>query len=679
MAIDRMKKVTVVCEKNRTGRVFKRLFDLGVMEVADVTAMHGEADGALRHAQVSTEECDIPLQKIGLALGLVDAFAPEQQSFIKGLAPVPLVVEHGELERTLADFDLEAVFAEARGLDEKHRQNEHTRGEIRAKLEELALFQGVSAPIRDLRSLKRARALFGLFPQAKFAEAAASAEFSALIACEDLPGPPAAKNAPLRKVVAFAAENEPRARELLAAAGFEEIPLPAIEGKAADRIRDLEGDLSVTDEVEMEIRKAAVRLSAHRRALRLLKAFWEGRKRRILAEAKSMHGEWVGVLSGYVRERDLPALNSMLKEEFPGASCEAADPLPDDDVPVSLTETGGAQPFKLLTGMFGLPPYNAFDPSPFMMFNFYIFFGICFSDAAYGIILAISAGYLARKTRDFEGLNNFARLLFWAGISTMCFGFLMGSFFGDLYKASFVPPDNILARFMAAVTVLDPSQKTMPALGVALLLGILNQFFGIGLKMYGAVRAGDITSAVCDGLFWIITLTGFVLVIAANFVPVMPPVLGTVGLVVLGGGAVALVLTQGRDEKSIFAKAGVGVMSLYGIVGSYGLTAFLGDVMSYCRLLALGLTTGILALSFNMIAGMLWDIPWVGPVLTVLVLIFAHIFNFLINVLGAFVHAMRLLFVEWFGRFYEGGSREFAPLGFNSPAAILKKSAAPQA
>ena len=354
MSIDRMKKVTVVCEKNRTSRVFKRLFDLGAMEVADVTAMHGEADGALRHTQVSTEECDTPLQKIGLALGLVDSFAPEQQSFIKGLAPVPLVVEHGELERTLADFDLEAVFAEARGLDEKHRQNEHTRGEIRAKLEELALFQGVSAPIRDLRSLKRARALFGLFPQAKFAEAAASAEFSALIACEDLPGPPAAKNAPLRKVVAFAAENEPRARELLAAAGFEEIPLPAIEGKAADRIRDLEGDLSVTDEVEMEIRKAAVRLSAHRRALRLLKAFWEGRKRRILAEAKSMHGEWVGVLSGYVRERDLPALNSMLKEEFPGASCEAADPLPDDDVPVSLTETGGAQPFKLLTGMFGL-------------------------------------------------------------------------------------------------------------------------------------------------------------------------------------------------------------------------------------------------------------------------------------------------------------------------------------
>lgn len=679
MAIDRMKKVTVVCEKSRTGRVFKRLFDLGVMEVTEVTAMHGEAAGALRRAEVSTGECDTPLQQIALALGLVDTFAPEQQSFIKGLAPVPLVVQPGELDRTLADFDLEAVFNEARALDEKHRQNEHTRGDIRTKLEELAFFRGVSAAVKELRALQRARVLFGLFSPAKFAEAAAAAEFAALLACEDIPGPAPEKNAPLRKTVAFAAENEARVRELLVAAGFEEIPLPAIDGKAADRIQDLEGDLSVTDETAAEIIRGAVRLSAHRRALRVLKAFWEGRKRRILAETQSMHGEWVGVLSGYVRERDIPSLNSMLKGEFPGASSEITDPLPDDDVPVSLTETGGAQPFKLLTGMFGLPPYNAFDPSPFMMFNFYVFFGICFSDAAYGIILALSAGYLARKTRDFEGLNNFARLLFWGGISTMCFGFLMGSFFGDLYKASFVPPDNILARFMAAVTVLDPAEKTMPALGVALVLGIANQFFGIGLKMYGSIRTGDVTSAVCDGLFWIITLTGFVLVIAANFVPVMPPVLGTAGLVLLGGGAVALVLTQGREEKSLFAKAGVGIMSLYGIVGSYGLTAFLGDVMSYCRLLALGLTTGILALSFNMIAGMLWDIPVVGPVLTVLVLIFAHVFNFLINVLGAFVHAMRLLFVEWFGRFYEGGSREFAPLGFNSPAAILKKSAAPQA
>jgi len=117
------------------------------------------------------------------------------------------------------------------------------------------------------------------------------------------------------------------------------------------------------------------------------------------------------------------------------------------------------------------------------------------------------------------------------------------------------------------------------------------------------------------------------------------------------------------------------LVSLYGIVGTYGLTAFIGDTMSYCRLLALGLTTSIVALSFNVMAGLLRETPYVGMLLFVLVLVVGHIFNFAISVLGAFVHSMRLIFVEFFGRFYEGGGRAFKPLSFDSAAAILKRPA----
>jgi V/A-type H+-transporting ATPase subunit I len=116
-----------------------------------------------------------------------------------------------------------------------------------------------------------------------------------------------------------------------------------------------------------------------------------------------------------------------------------------------------------------------------------------------------------------------------------------------------------------------------------------------------------------------------------------------------------------------------GMISLYGIVGTYGITAFIGDTMSYCRLLALALTTGIVALSFNMMADLLRPIPYVGIFLFIFVLVAAHIFNFFISVLGAFVHSMRLIFVEFFGRFYATGSKPFAPLGFDSKTAILRK------
>jgi V/A-type H+-transporting ATPase subunit I len=118
---------------------------------------------------------------------------------------------------------------------------------------------------------------------------------------------------------------------------------------------------------------------------------------------------------------------------------------------------------------------------------------------------------------------------------------------------------------------------------------------------------------------------------------------------------------------------GTGIVSLYGIVGTYGITAFIGDTMSYCRLLALGLTTSIVALSFNMMAGLLKDIPVVGLFLFIVALVVGHVFNFTISLLGAFVHSMRLIFVEFFGRFYDGGAKRFAPLGFDSPKAILKR------
>ncbi len=684
MAIDRMKKVTVVCEKSATSRLFKRLHEMSVLEVTNTSRQLNDETGCFRAPEVSTEDCDVPLQKIALALGLLDQFAPEQKSFIQGLAPVPLLVEAAELDKALSGFDLDGVFTEARELDETHRGAEHRRGEIATQLAELAPFERVPFPVAGLRKPERVRLVFGALPAAQLALLGQDARARELMAWEEIPAGPlalelaknsnsGAKSAPRRMVFAFLPEDAEEAARILAALYFEECALPAITGPVADRIRELREDLAEIEATSSKVREKAAALAVHRRSLQVLKAFWESRKRRLQAQTQSIQGEWVSVVTGFVRMADLPSLESVLAKEFPGASLVAEDPAADDDVPVNLTEGRAAQPLKLLTNMFGLPAYNSFDPSPFMLVNFYVFFGICFSDAAYGIILMAAAHYLAKRTRDYEGVNNFARLLFWAGVSTTFFGFIMGSFFGDLYKASFVPQDNPLARLMSAVTIIDPQEKTMPALLIALVIGIANQFYGIGLKMYGAWKNGDKTTALGDGLTWLIILPGAIILVA-NYLSSVPGPVVALGAVLFVLGALGLILTQGRDSEGIGAKLGVGVMSIYGIVGSYGLTAFLGDVMSYCRLLALGLTTGILALSFNLIAGLMWDIPVVGPVLTVVLLVLFHAFNFLINVLGAFVHAMRLVFVEWFGRFYESGARQFEPLGFDSPSAIMKKS-----
>jgi V/A-type H+-transporting ATPase subunit I len=322
--------------------------------------------------------------------------------------------------------------------------------------------------------------------------------------------------------------------------------------------------------------------------------------------------------------------------------------------------------------MFGLPPYKAFDPTPFLQINFYLFFGICFSDVCYGIMLTILGAYLTKKTKPYRGVNHFSRILLYGGVSSILFGALLGSWFGDLYKPDYLGKGNFLLRLQEMFVVLDPIDKTIVALLCALGIGICNQFYGILLKMYGALRNRDYMGAFSDGVCWLVTLAGLLMMIGKIFTDI-PAALFNTGFWLFIVGAVGLVLTQGRDFKSPFGKLAGGLVSLYGIMGSYGITAFIGDTLSYCRLLALGLTTSIVAMTFNLMAGMLREVPYVGFLIFLVVLVVGHLFNFTISVLGAFVHSMRLIFVEFFGRFYEGGSRPFQPLGFDSTSCILKK------
>jgi V/A-type H+-transporting ATPase subunit I len=313
------------------------------------------------------------------------------------------------------------------------------------------------------------------------------------------------------------------------------------------------------------------------------------------------------------------------------------------------------------------------------MFNFYLFFGICFGDVFYGLMLVALSLYLRSKTKPYPAVYNFSTLFLYSGVSTMVFGALLGSWFGDLWKPEYLGEGNALQRlhdiFFAG---LDPLARPLPALVLALLIGVLNQFYGISLKIYGAVRIRDWAAAIFDGAFWLVMLSGLLLS-SVGVVAGLPSPVVTVGLACTVLGAVGLVLTQGRDVPGVGGKLAAGLISLYGILGSYGITAFVGDTLSYCRLLALGVTTSVVAMAANIMAGMLRDVPYVGFVLFVLVLIAGHLFNFGISVLGAFVHSMRLIFVEFFGRFYEGGARAFTPLCFDSPECRLDETSADKA
>jgi V/A-type H+-transporting ATPase subunit I len=330
---------------------------------------------------------------------------------------------------------------------------------------------------------------------------------------------------------------------------------------------------------------------------------------------------------------------------------------------------------QLLINMFGLPHYRSLDPTPFLTFTFLIFFGCCFGDVVYGLALMAMSGYVVVRYRHAAWTRNFFQFFLYSGIFATVFGLITGTWMGDLLtnaQHKYVSGDNPLVRFAEACALLDPMQKPLIALLIALGLGVANQFYGIGMKMAIEFRRKNPVGALLDGGLWLVFLPGMIIAIAPMFAKV-PPALVAVGWWLLGIGAVGLVLTQGRGEQGFLGKAITGVVSLYGILGGYGATSFIGDVLSYSRLLALGLTTTIIAISFNIIAALFRDIPMAGPLLFVLALAAGHVFNFMMSILGSFVHPARLVLLEFFNRFYEGGGRAFRPLAFSSERVAIVK------
>jgi V/A-type H+-transporting ATPase subunit I len=349
----------------------------------------------------------------------------------------------------------------------------------------------------------------------------------------------------------------------------------------------------------------------------------------------------------------------------PEATCLVEDPAPGEAVPVSLTLPRWLRPMTLLVRMFGLPDYHAFDPTPYLTTMFLLFFGICFGDVIYGLLLCTVAIVMARRLRAHEWVADFFRLFLYGGITTVLFGALTGSWASDLWKPEYLGQGNSLMRVKDALAVFDPMDKLVMGLLIALGIGVVNQFYGILLNMYAAVRRRDYVAAVFDGGSWLLVLPGFIILASTLFTKV-PATVSKIGWGLFGLGYLMLIVSQGRHVPGLFGKALAGVVSIYGIFGSYGCVSFIGDTLSYSRLLALGLTTSIIGFAFNIVAGLFRGIPIAGPVLFWLVVIGGHVFNFFISVLGGFVHSARLILLEFFGRFYQSGGQEFAPYGFRN-------------
>ena len=316
-------------------------------------------------------------------------------------------------------------------------------------------------------------------------------------------------------------------------------------------------------------------------------------------------------------------------------------PADGDSPPTLIVSNKIVKPYEDVTNMYSVPAYNEIDPNPFMAVFFFVFFGIMIGDAGYGIILSIVAGLVLKFVKLEKGTARLVALVAMGGVSAI----IWGALFGGLFSISGIPH-----------LWFNPTEEPLMMLGVSIVLGVVQLLTGYALNSAKKFREHKPLDAILDSAF-IFLLFGGLACLALYMLLNLSKTVMTVGLGLMITSLAGILLTAGRHNKGVLSKI------MGGFSGLYGLVNLLSDVLSYARLFGLGLASGAIGMAFNTLGSMFFSIPIAGYAIGIIILVPLHAFNLGIGVLGAYVHNARLQFLEFYGKFYEGGGRPFSPMG----------------
>ncbi len=395
---------------------------------------------------------------------------------------------------------------------------------------------------------------------------------------------------------------------------------------------------------------------------RLLGDYWTVLADRARATGTAEKTDQVVLIRSWVPSEEAAKLEKLLKPFEKLVEVSFSDPQESDVPPTVLKNPEWSVPFEILTTLYGAPSYGGVDPTPLLAPFFFVFFGMCLGDGGYGLLMVGFFMFFLKKFKKMpSGIKQFFNLFVLSGIAATLVGALTGSWMGDMIDV--VPFLGFLKPLKDIPVLLIPMNDPMAFLGISLAFGVFQIFFGMAVAMKECLKKKDYMGAFADQLGWMVFLMGLLLLGASSKIPSISGLAKFVAAV----GALSLIATQGRAKDGVFQKAISGVLSLYNV------TSYLGDVLSYSRLLALGLATSAIGMIINMLAGLSSGIPYVGWLIALILFFGGHLFSVAVNILGAFVHALRLQYVEFFSKFYSGGGRLFDPLRYKTKYVVVSE------
>lgn len=376
--------------------------------------------------------------------------------------------------------------------------------------------------------------------------------------------------------------------------------------------------------------------------------------------------KFVKGLRGWIKEHDVPRIESLLNTFLPDGYLYLSNPDANDEIPIALENKRGIEPFEVVTDLYGKPVYNNLDPSPHLSIFFLLSFAFCITDAAYGIILIIASLLLMKKFKYAPGIIKFSRLILYSGIATIFMGVITGSWFGDMLSR--IPAGSLPVETLKKLVILNPLEGGNSAfifLGWALILGYIQIIWGLylnlstSLKHHGFKNSGEPFSLL---IIQVLVALIIVALVTSKNTLILP--LSSILVFFF----IYLMILTGMTQKGFFMRIFWAVYSAYSVIASN----LLGDILSYSRLFGLGLTTAVLGFVINEMAFLLTGIPIVGYIIAAILFIVGHMANLGINLLGGYVHTSRLQYLEFFTKFFEGGGRPFSPLAEPRKYTLIK-------
>lgn len=669
MAVLQMQKFSICALKKNRKEVLELLQAAGVMEITQ----EAEEDSVFKKMDTasSRQMFDRNAALADQALEILQEYVPEKSSMFSALEGKALTDR--EKFGKIAE-NAQTVLEDARQIQALNKQVAEQKAgivKLETQIESLKPWLGLDIPL-SCQETRTASVLVGAVAGGMTLDLLyqAVAERAPGIEGMDIQIVGADKDQTCITAVCLKRDSE-QLEEALRAVGFAR-PSQTIPEIPAQYVTELQAQIEkLNNEIENTVNKLKV-YEGSRENLKVLSDYFRIRAQKYEVLGQLVQSEKTFIVTGYVPKRSVEKLEETLTSRF-DLSFEAEDIPEDEEAPVLLSNGHFASAAEGITASFGLPAKGEIDPTTIMSACYVFLFGLMLSDAAYGLIVFLACFIALKKfPRMGENLQKSLRLFMYCGLSTLFWGVLFGGYFGDAV--------NIVSRtfFGHEVTIpalwFVPLNDPMKMLVCSMIFGVIHLFLGLGIKGYMYLKNKDVLGFVCDVVFWYMMLVGLVMMLIptelfssiAQIQIVFPPAISMLAKWMAIIGAVGILLMSARTTKNPALRLALGAYDLYNISG------WLSDVLSYSRLLALGLATGVIASVVNQMGSMFGSGP-IGAILFIAVFLFGHLFNLAINLLGAYVHTCRLQYVEFFGKFYEGGGKEFTPFKQNTKYVDIKE------